>query len=236
MTAIARRLLVLGAKPDPILPPPGSFDAVACANASGRSAAELGLPSPVFTVLTALLTDGSDAGRMRLASLAGLATGTVHFYPQRLKGRTGVERALFRLRTWRTMPFMLRRALSKVGYRYEHFTERSTEDYRQLILGLCRDDPDVTAQLDRKQASSGTLAVAIALTMPGVEQVIVSGFSFELTQAAGEDPNIARRGTTASKHAPTDAMVLRAMLGHHASLVTTEPIVHAVAGLPLLEA
>ena len=63
MTAIARRLLVLGAKPDPILPPPGSFDAVACANASGRSAAELGLPTPVFTVLTALLTDGSEAGR-----------------------------------------------------------------------------------------------------------------------------------------------------------------------------
>ena len=94
MTAIARRLLVLGAKPDPILPPPGSFDAVACANASGRSAADLGLPTPVFTVLTALLTDGSEAGRMRLASLAGLATGTVHFYPQRLKGRTALERAL----------------------------------------------------------------------------------------------------------------------------------------------
>ena len=134
------------------------------------------------------------------------------------------------------MPFMLRRALSKVGYRYERFTERSTEDYRRLILGLCRNDPEVAAQLDRKQASSGTLAVALALAEPGVEQVIVSGFSFELTQAAGEDPNIARRGTTASKHASTDAMVLRAMLRHHASLVTTEPIVHAVAGVPLLRA
>ena len=107
------------------------------------------------------------------------------------------------------MPFMLRRALRKVGYRYDHFTERSTDEYRRLILGLCRDDPEVAAQLDRKQASSGTLAVAIALAEPGVEQVIVSGFSFELTQAAGEDPNIARRGTTASKHTATDALVLR---------------------------
>ena len=207
---------------------------MACANASGRSAASLGLPTPIFTVLTALLTDGSAAGRMRLASLRGLATGTVHFYPQRLKGRTGIERALFRLRTWRTMPFMLRRELGKAGYRYEHFTERSTEDYRRLILGLCRDDPEVAAQLDRKQASSGTLAVAIALAEPGVEQVIVSGFSFELTQAAGEDPNIARRGTTASKHIATDALVLRELAAHHSGLVTTEPVVHEVAGVPLL--
>jgi hypothetical protein len=233
MTAIARRLLVLGAKPNPILPPPGSFDAVACANASGRSAADLGLPTPVFTVLTALLTDGSEAGRMRLASLGGLATDTVHFYPQRLKGRTQIERALFRLRTWRTMPFMLRRALSKVGYRYESFTEWSTEEYRALILGLCHDDPELAAQLDRKQASSGTLAVAIALAEPGVERVIVSGFSFELTQAAGEDPNIARRGTTASKHTATDVLVLRKLARHDQRLMTTEPIVHATAGVPL---
>ena len=59
-------LLVLGAKPDPILPPPGAFEAVACANASGYSAARLGLPRPAFTVMTSLLTDGSPAGRMRL--------------------------------------------------------------------------------------------------------------------------------------------------------------------------
>jgi hypothetical protein len=232
--AITHRLLVLGAKPEPTLPPPGSFDAVACANASGRSAADLGLPSPVFTVLTALLTDGSAAGRMRLASLAGLATGTVHFYPQRLKGRTGVERSLFRLRTWRTTSFMLRRALSAVGFHYEHFAERSTGAYRRLILDLCRDDPEVAAELERKQASSGTLAVAIALAEPGVAQVIVSGFSFQLTQAVGIDPNIARRGTTASKHTVTDALVLRVLARHHPALVTTEAIVHEAAAVPLL--
>lgn len=231
---MAHRMLVLGAKPEPILPPPGSFDRVACANASGHSAAAHGLPTPDFTVLTALLTDGSAAGRMRLASLAGLATGTVHFYPQRLKGRTAIERALFRLRAWRTMPFMLRRELRKVGYRYDHFTQRSTDEYRRLILSLCRDDPEVAAQLDRKQASSGALAVAIALAAADVGQVIVSGFSFELTQAAGEDPNIARRGTTASKHTATDALVLRVFAQHDPRLVTTEPVVHRIAGVPLL--
>lgn len=231
---MAHRVLVLGAKPEPILPPPGSFDRVACANASGHSAAALGLPTPDFTVLTALLTDGSAAGRMRIESLRGLSTGIVYFYPQRLKGRTALQRGLFRLRTWRTMPFMLRRALAGVGYRYDRFEQRGTDAYRRLLLELCRNDPAVAAQLDRKQASSGTLAVALALAEPGVERVIMSGFSFELTQAAGMDPNIARRGTTASKHTPTDALVLRTLARHHPALVTTEPVVHELAGVPLL--
>ena len=76
--------------------------------------------------------------------------------------------------------------------------------------------------------------MAIALAEPGVEQVIVSGFSFELTQAAGEDPNIARRGTTASKHTPTDVLLLRALAQCDRRLATTEPIVHVAAGVPLL--
>jgi hypothetical protein len=229
-------LLVLGAKPDPILPPPGAFDTVACANASGYSAARLGLPRPVFTVMTSLLTDGSAAGRMRLESLRGLGTGTVHFYPRPVKGRTALARALFRLRSWRTTSPVLRRALARVGYRYERFAERGTEEYRGLILSLCGDDPSVAEQLDRKQASSGLLAVAIALAEPGVERVIVSGFSFELTQAAGDDPNIARRGTTASQHKDTDVLVLKALAARHPSLETTEPVVHELAGVPLLRA
>jgi hypothetical protein len=227
-------LLVLGAKPEPILPPRGTFDAVACANASGYSAARLGLRRPVFTVMTALLTDGSPAGRMRLESLRGLETGTVHFYPRRVKDRTAPERLLSRLRSWRTAPFVLRRALAQVGFRYDRFMERSTEEYRRLTLSLCGDDWTVAEQLDRKQASSGLLAVAIALAEPGVERVILSGFSFELTQAAGDDPNIARRGTTASQHKDTDVLVLRALAGRHPGLATTEPAVHEAAGVPLL--
>lgn len=231
---MARRILVLGAKPDPVLPPADSFDAVVCANASGHSAAALGLPEPIFTVLTALLTDGSDAGRMRLASLEGLATGTVYYYPQRLRGGSPLARALFRLRTWRTLPFMLRRALARAGFRYDRFVERTTAEYRALLVRLCGNDAEVAAQLERKQASSGTLAVALALAEPEVERVVMSGFSFELTQAAGTDPNIARRGTTASKHTPTDLLVLRALARHHPQLATTEPVVHALAGVPLL--
>ena len=231
---VSRRWLVLGAKPEPILPPSGAFDALACANASGYSAARLGLPIPAFTVLTALLTDGSAAGRLRIESLRGLATRTVHYYPQRLRGRTVLARAWARARAWRTTPLMLRRALAGVGYRFEHFTTRTTEEYRRLLVALCQGDPAVVAQLERKQASSGVLAVALALAEPDVERVIVSGFSFELTQAAGEDPNILRRGTAASKHAATDTLVLGTLARHHPALVTTEPIVHAAAGVPLL--
>ena len=49
-------LLVLGSKPEPMLPPPGSFDDVACANASGNTAARYGLGSVGLTVISAILT------------------------------------------------------------------------------------------------------------------------------------------------------------------------------------
>ena len=54
-------LLILGAKPDPVLPPASAWDDLACANASGFSAAQRGLPDPVFTVITAMLTDVEPA-------------------------------------------------------------------------------------------------------------------------------------------------------------------------------
>src|SRR5690606_35619523 len=67
-------LLVLGSKPDPALPPRSDVDAVACANASGRSAADLGLPSPVLTAMSAVLTSGQPSGRHSLRALRGLRT------------------------------------------------------------------------------------------------------------------------------------------------------------------
>ena len=43
----SRTILVLGSKPEPALPPPGSYAALACANASGFSARAHGLPPPL---------------------------------------------------------------------------------------------------------------------------------------------------------------------------------------------
>ena len=42
-------LLILGSKPEPELPPVASYNAVACANGSGYSAARYGLLDPVYT-------------------------------------------------------------------------------------------------------------------------------------------------------------------------------------------
>jgi hypothetical protein len=51
-------LLVLGSKPEPILPESAAYNEVACANASGRSACRHGLPIPRFTVVSAIVTSG----------------------------------------------------------------------------------------------------------------------------------------------------------------------------------
>lgn len=228
-----RTLLVLGAKPEPALPPPGMVDAVACANASGRSAADRGLPEPLFTVMTALLTDGSAAGRSRIEAVRGLGTGRLVYYP-RPDAKGG---AFKRLRhAWRTRsqrPEVLLRELGAVGYRHASFEKRAMADFARLILERAGREPEVEAALARKQASSGALAVALAIAEPGFDRVVVAGFSFELTQAFGFDPNIALRGTAASKHRDTDVTVLAALARHH-PLFTTEPAVHDQADVPLL--
>ena len=72
-----KTLLILGSKPEPVLPPPGSYQAVACANGSGHSAAARGLPRPVFTVMTPLIACDIDSGRQTLEALRGLTTGIV---------------------------------------------------------------------------------------------------------------------------------------------------------------
>jgi hypothetical protein len=223
-------LLVLGAKPEPVLPPTGAFDAVACANASGQSAARLGLPTPVFTVMSAILTDGSAAGRMRLLALRGLETERLYYYPRPAKAGSVVKRAVHAARNRRLRPPVLRRALAEVGYRYGELVLRSAEDYRRLINELC--GPDVALQVARKQASSGALAVVLGVADPRFNRVVVSGFSFELTQAAGLDPEIARRGTDVSRHRDSDIAVLRALAERH-GVCTTEPVVHQAAGVPL---
>jgi hypothetical protein len=65
------------------VPPRSSFDDLACANASGRSAARLGLPAPRYTVMSAILTSGrSPANDLALGALQELRTEILHFYPR----------------------------------------------------------------------------------------------------------------------------------------------------------
>ncbi len=226
-------LLVLGSKPDPVLPPSGAFDAVACANASGYSAALYGLPAPQLTVMTALLTDGSAAGKVRLKTLAGLSTDALVYYPRPVRGRNAFARALRRCRNWKLTPFMLRRALKAAGYSYNRFVYHPNSYYQELLLRLTGGSPALEAQLTKKQVSSGVLALAVGIEDGRFERFLVSGFSFELTQSFVEDPNIALRGTDRSKHRDSDVAVLQALAARY-PVLTTEPIVEKSTGLPIL--
>jgi hypothetical protein len=228
-----RTLLVLGSKPDPVLPVLAANDAVACANASGRSAAQHGLPSPEYTVISAVVTAGGAATRHNLRALRGLRTGTLHLLPRHQRTGGVLRRGWRRLRDFRMQPLWFKLRLRAAGYGWERCEVRPLADWHALVLRLCGDDAVLREQLARKQPSTGVFAVARGLADGAFDRVVVAGISFELTHAYGANPEIEERGTAASKHADTDVVVLR-LLARRGNLFTTEPVVAARAGVPLL--
>ena len=231
-----RTLLVLGSKPDPVLPPGDSFDALACANASGRSAARHGLPTPLFTVISAILTSGKQApNRLALEALAGLSTRTLYFYPRPVRGRGPLGRGFNALRSLRTSAPYFRSRVRSLPYRFDHFENPGLEHYQAMLAALCDDEPSLVAQMRAKQPSSGMLALAIGLAWYEFDRHVLSGFSFEITHAYADNPLIAQRGTASSKHAETDIALLRHLSRRFRTIYTTEPMVHQRTGVPLLQ-
>lgn len=231
------RLLVLGSKPDPALPPRTAFDAVACANASGFSARALGLPDPVFTVVTAVLTSGKASDEHSLRRLAGLRTGRLYHIRRPKADRGGpLARLVAAIRMRRMSVAELRRRLRALDYRYEELVSRPARAYHELISGLCGHDPQIRALIAEKQPSTGLVAVAVAIEEARFERIVMAGFDFTLTHAYGTNPLIAERGSAASKHAPTDVAILRCLAARRSDLWTSEPVVHERTGLPLFPA
>jgi hypothetical protein len=232
-----RTLLVLGSKPDPALPPPGSVDAVACANASGFSAARLGLPDPVFTTLSAIVTSGIASGRQSLRAMRGLRTGTLYVIPRPApRGRSVAKRAVRRLGAVRTHPLYVRLRMRAAGFHFDRFEARSLAAWHDLVRSLCGGDPEIAERMLHKQPSTGLFAIAIGLAEGGFDRVVVAGMSFELTHAYGPNPEIAERGTAASRHADTDVAILACLARHRPDLCTSEPIVAERTGVSLLAA
>ena len=229
-------LLILGSKPEPVLPPSASIDALACANASGRSAARLGLPDPTFTVMTAALTSGhKPANDLALEALRGLRTGKLYLYPRPASRGFLLKRLVRELRSVRVRPWYFRRKVRSLGYRFEELISPAREFYHDLVLRLCDHDPAIAAQIERKQPSTGMIGLALGLADGRFDRLVMSGFSFEITHAYAHNPLIDQLGTTRSKHADTDVMVLRCLAGRHRNIYTTEPTVHERAGVPLLK-
>jgi hypothetical protein len=228
-------LLILGSKPDPVLPPSDGFDALACANASGRSAAGHELPTPLFTVISAIVTSGKQApNRLALEALAGLRTQALYFYPRPARGRGRLGRACHGLRSLRTSALYFRSRMRSLPYSFERFEHPGLERYHALLAALCDHEPELVARMHAKQPSSGMLALAIGLGWYHFERHVLSGFSFEITHAYSDNPLIAARGSARSKHAETDIALLRHLSTRFGTIYTTEPTVHQRAGVPLL--
>jgi hypothetical protein len=230
-----RSLLVLGSKPGPVLPPRGSFGALACANASGRSAAGHGLPPPLFTVISAIVTSGKQApNRLALQALVGLSTRTLYFYPRPGRGSGMLDRGLHALRSFRTSAPYFRSRLRALPYGFERFENPGLERYHAMLTELCDREPELVAKMRAKQPSSGLLALAIGIAWYEFEDYLLSGFSFEITHAYAANPLIAERGSAGSKHADTDIALLRHLSKKFQNIYTTEPAVNQRAGVPLL--
>lgn len=229
-------LLVLGSKPEPTLPARRLLDAVACANASGFSAARAGLPKPDFTVMTAVLTSGKASDDHSLRALRGLSTRRLFIYPRpRLDGARPTGAALLaRLKGWRMTPWWMQRRLRSLGYGWDEVVVRPAAWYHELVLGLADGAGGAEAAMAHKQPSTGIAAVALGLADARFDTVVMAGFDFTLSHAYGTNPLIADRGVTASKHADTDATLLRAWVTSGRRLLTTETAVHLRAGVPLL--
>jgi hypothetical protein len=229
-------LLILGSKAEPALPPRAAYDDLACANASGFSAARHGLPTPAFTVMTAVLTSGKREDDHSLQALRGLATRDLYFLARPAPRGGPLKRAVTHLKQWRLKPFHMQHRLRQLGYRYERFVVRPSAHYHGLIRDLCDQDPEIAGLIAAKQPSTGMFTLAIGLGERHYDRCILSGFDFGLSHAYGENPLIQTRGTTDSKHADTDIAIVRHLVRRRGNLFTTERSVHERAEVPLLPA
>ena len=233
-------LLILGSKPEPVLPPPASYQEVACANGFGYSAARYHLPRPAFTVMTLLLACGIESGRQSLQALTGLSTGSVYFLRRRNRGRHGFACLLRYIKTfrekpvYRMQPFYLKRVLRSISYHHDRLVALAPEDYDVIVEQLCDRNAEILLQLQRKRPSTGIITLALAIDRQKYQRYILSGFSFELTHPYAPNPEIEERGTAASSHASTDVMVIGYLAKKLGNIFTTEKCVYERAAVPFL--
>lgn len=227
-------LLVLGSKPKPILPGSSTYDEVACANASGRSARNHGLPVPRYTVVSAIVTSGrKPANDLAVEALRGLQTGRLIIYPRPRPQGPVVVRASKYLRNYRMNPRYVRWKLRRIGYEFVEFESPSPEFFSNTFERLCEDDPALIQLMRNKQPSTGLATLALGIVAGGYSRFILTGFSFEITHDYARNPLVDQRGPV-SAHAETDQTILRHLSRRLGTIFTTEPAVHEATGVPYL--
>ena len=229
-----KTLLVLGSKPEPMLPLPGSFDDIACANASGKSAARYGLGSARLTVISAILTSASKpANRQALQAMRGLSTDTLFFSPRRPPEGNALRRMVAHVKGYRNKPWFVRHTLRSYDYRWNEFRNPGLPYVVSLFRSLSDGDAEIGALMARKQPSTGLLALALGIALGDYGRFILAGFSFEITHAYAHNPLVGERGAI-SRHADTDIGLLGYLARKLGTIYTTEPIVQQRTGVPLL--
>jgi hypothetical protein len=227
-------LLVLGSKPEPILPESMAYNEVACANASGRSARRHGLPIPRFTVVSAIVTSGrKPANDLAVEALRGLQTGRLIIYPRPRPRGPMVARALKYLSNYRVNPRYVRWKLRRIGYEFGEFVAPSPEFFTSTFETLCEGDPELIRLMRKKQPSTGLATLALGIVAGGYSRFILAGFSFEITHDYARNPLVDERGPV-SAHAETDQAILRHLSRRLGTIFTTEPAVHEATGIPYL--
>jgi hypothetical protein len=226
-------LLILGSKPDPVLPPRSDYDHLACANASGFSAAKRGLPVPAYTVMSAILTH-RESGKQSLRVLSGLQTDILYFLPRSEKKRNPLKMAMYHLKALHMKPFYLKWKLWFLAYKYEIFVNKNHSYYEKLVKELCDYNEQILELIQQKRPSTGIFALMIGIAQQRYDRFIMSGFSFELTHAYAINPEIHESGTTVSKHADTDIIILSYLSRKYNNIYTTEKIVNERTAVPLL--
>jgi hypothetical protein len=232
-------LLILGSKPNPVIPEVYRYADFACVNGSGFSAAANDLGRPAFTAMTANLTAGTGSGVQSIQAVSGLETKKLYYLarsPTDHRKRSLRRRIKYSLSLRRMKPKRLLQALDKVGYRHEEFIIFQGEEYLSLVSTMCGHDSAVGACLTKKQPSTGIYALLLGITSGLYDEFILSGFSLKRGHAYTEEV-IEGSSRAASRHAETDIAVLRALSRIYGDkLVTTEVELSNQTGMPLLEA
>jgi signal recognition particle subunit SEC65 len=231
-------LLILGSKPNPVIPEVCAYADVACVNGSGFSAAANELGRPAFTVMSANMTSGTEYGPQAFQAISGLETKKL-YYLARSSAHDRKRSLRRRIKNYRSLkrmkPERLRQALDQVGYHYEEFIVYPREDCFSLVSEMCGQDPEVCACLSKKQPSTGIYALVLGITSGLYDNFILSGFNQERGHAYTEE--VTEGSSKAqSRHVETDTAVLRALSRIYGdTLVTTEVELSNQTGLPLLE-
>jgi hypothetical protein len=174
-----------------------------------------------------------------MQAMHGLHTGTLYFLystSQKTSLRQAHPVKFLRAlpRALRVTPAYFRWAMSRAGYRWDHFVAAEVDSYVSATRNWCPAEEKLFAQAASKRPSTGLVALLIGLSLNRYDRFILSGFSFELTHAYAQHPGIHQRGTRESRHLPTDIRFLQCLSASLGNLFTTEPIVNELAGVPLL--